>query len=65
MRTITERRIFTAAEVDAILGQMAKMEIIGPIYYGSFGPQRVERHHDGSITVETQHTPVAPVGRTG
>jgi hypothetical protein len=56
-RTLTESRTFTTAEVDAALTAYARLEIIGQYYEGRFSAQRVKRHADGSVTVETTHTP--------
>lgn len=56
-RSIKEVHKFSREQIEKILMTSAKGTIIGSMYVGSIGEQRVEWRDDGSATVTTEHAP--------
>ena len=56
-RTIKEQHTFSRDEINEILKQIARMNIIGNFYKGEFGEQTITHAEDGTVTVVTTHTP--------
>lgn len=56
LRTITEIQDFTTDEVETIIKSVAKAQIVGHLYIGSFDGQTVERTEQG-YRVITTHAP--------
>ena len=56
-RTITETHTFTKADLERAAAWLAKAAIAGRMYVGEFHDQQVNWNADGSLRVETRHTP--------
>ena len=57
MRTITETHLFTKADLERAAAYLAKAAITGRMYVGEFHDQQINWNADGSLRVETRHTP--------
>lgn len=56
-RQVEEIHTFSRQQIEESLKSLAKLKIIGSIYYGEFDAQRVEWMDDGSARVFTIHSP--------
>lgn len=56
-RTVHEIHEFSKEDLENLAKHQAKAAIIGDIYRGKFGKQKVVWKIDGSLMVITEHTP--------
>lgn len=59
MTAQTDYRVFTRADIDCLIKNAAMLQLVGHMYCGHIGEQRLRRNRDGTVEVLTSHTPAS------